>query len=129
MRSDQMMEHSGGKEGERDCSRVPGSAEGSLLEGKSSTKPLAGTLASTISNGCKNVKESERTASGNLCSGPCSSGHDREVVFRGLCPADRLLAAHQPMYLVCCLDLRAGSRSVDHPVFALGVNRSLGGEN
>ena len=55
-RSDQTMEHSGGKEEWRGCLRVVDLAEGSLLEGKSSTKPLASTLGGTIKNGSRKSK-------------------------------------------------------------------------
>ena len=49
--SDQTTEHSGGKEGGMGCSRAVDLVEGSLLEGRSSTKPLANTLTGTIKNG------------------------------------------------------------------------------
>lgn len=49
--SDQTMEHLGGKEGGRDCSRAVDLVEGSLLGERSSRKPLANTLTGTIKNG------------------------------------------------------------------------------
>lgn len=56
-----MTEHLEGKEEERDCSKAADSVEGSLLEERSSTKPLANTV------------------SGTLDFEPYSSGHGREV--------------------------------------------------
>ena len=125
------MEHSGGKGGGRDCLRAVDLEEGSLLEVRSSTKPLASTLTSTIKKpDYENAMELRRTVSDTLYFGPCSSDHDREVAFRGgSYPVGHSSAAHQPMCSVCYWGLRGGSHSVGHLISVLGVERSLGGEN
>ena len=124
------MERSGGKEGWRDCSRVVDWVEGSLLGGRLSTRPLASTLTGTIKKTDReHAQKLGRTVSGILGFEPCSSGRDREVVYRGgSYPVGRSSVVRQPMYSVCCWGLTVDSRSVDRLVFVLGVERNLGSE-